>query len=281
MNISSEIFTNDGSNSSSYLFYRGIMIDYETSSIVGIITVLLGFPFNFYMIWLIVRGAGNGLAAEFFSLNLAVCEIFICMESIMGIISYKVEHFWIFPCFLEALAMIGRPLFQCLMCVERYLAVVHPVKFLKYKPLRYRVICSVIVWMSGFVSGGFSIMTCFFSLYELYFSFFLSQFFIFLSIQLFCCLAVLRALKQSGPGERGREIKEENPMKRRAFYIILINAVTMLFIYIPFVIFIYVMLSSKETPDELMVFGYVCFTLSGLVQPLLFLHRVGKLPFMN
>lgn len=31
------------------------------------------------MIWLI--GTGNGLAAELFSLNLAVCEFFLCVES--------------------------------------------------------------------------------------------------------------------------------------------------------------------------------------------------------
>ncbi len=50
------------------------------------------------------------------------------------------------------LTITGRPLFQCLMCAERYLAVVHPVIFLKYKPLRYRVICSTAVWITGLVS---------------------------------------------------------------------------------------------------------------------------------
>jgi len=38
-------------------------------------------------------------------------------------------------------------MFQSLMCVERYLAVVHPVTFLKFKPLRYRVICCTAVWI--------------------------------------------------------------------------------------------------------------------------------------
>ncbi len=36
------------------------------------------------------------------------------------------------------LAITIRPLFQCLICVERYLAVIHPVIFLKYKPIRYK-----------------------------------------------------------------------------------------------------------------------------------------------
>jgi hypothetical protein len=31
--------------------------------------------------------------------------------------------------------------FQTFVCVERYLAVVHPVVYLKFKPLKYRVEC--------------------------------------------------------------------------------------------------------------------------------------------
>ncbi len=98
--------------------------------------------------------------------------------------------------------------FQCLMCVERYLAVVHPVTFLKYKPLRYRVICSVITWGAMFGSSGIILMSIMFQT-EFYFTSLFVQFFLFLSIQFFCCVAVLRALKQSGPGERGRERNEE------------------------------------------------------------------------
>ncbi len=51
--------------------------------------------------------------------------------------------------FLFGFAMTGHPLFQCLICVERYLAVVHPVTFLKFKPLRYRVICSGFFFLAG------------------------------------------------------------------------------------------------------------------------------------
>ncbi len=99
------------------------------------------------------------------------------------------------------------------MCVERYLAVVHPVTFLKYKHLRYEVVCSVVVWVASFVSGGINIMTYLFFLVDLNLIVILAQFSLYLSIQLFCLVAVLRALKQSGPGERGRERVETNHMK--------------------------------------------------------------------
>ena len=56
-----------------------------------------------------------------------------------------------------------------------------------------------------------------------------------MSVQLFCCLSVLRALKRSGPGEgeRGRG----SDIKRRAFKIILLFLIIMLVMYFPFVMF--------------------------------------------
>ncbi len=52
----------------------------------------------------------------------------------------------------------------------------------------------------------------------------------------FCLVAVLRALKQSGPGERGREKEEVNPMKRRVFCLIIMTTVNMAMTYTPFTV---------------------------------------------
>jgi len=103
------------------------------------------------------------------------------------------------------------------MCVERYLAVVHPVTFLKFKPLRYRVICCTAAWI--IISG--SCLVCMFTTSQvnsyIYIFFYSVQFLLFLSIQLFFLVAVLRALKQSGPGERGRDREEENSLFHKTF----------------------------------------------------------------
>ncbi|XP_067280759.1 chemokine XC receptor 1-like [Pseudorasbora parva] len=180
---------------------------------------LFGVPTYAYIIWLIMTGTGSGIASEFFNLNLSVCEIVYTFDSLLSALVSTLP--WLsrlkaLTWFLMGLGVTGRPLFQCLMCVERYLAVVHPVTFLKYKPLRYRVICCTVVWI-------ITLGSCLCLMFRLvsYASFYLIQFILFLSIQLFCCLAVLRALKQSGPGERGREREEENH-KSRAFNLILI-----------------------------------------------------------
>ncbi|XP_056114209.1 G-protein coupled receptor 35-like [Rhinichthys klamathensis goyatoka] len=246
---------------------------------VYLINVLFGFPTHSYVIWLIITGTGNGVASEFFLLKLSVCEIGICLYSLLVVISFftGLSRPTILACFLIGLFITGRPLFQCLMCVERYLAVVHPVTFLKYKPLRYRVICCTAAWI--IILG--SCLVCMFTTsqvnFYIYIYFYFIQFLLFLSVQLFCLVAVLRALKQSGPGERGREREEENPMKRRAFHVILITTVTMSTTYIPLIFAGFSFVLTQLFIVGLFSFGLLCFILAGFVQPVLYLHRTGKL----
>ncbi|XP_048021454.1 chemokine XC receptor 1-like [Megalobrama amblycephala] len=239
------------------------------------INLFFSLPTHCYVIWLIITGTGTVVASEFFNLNLCVCELGICLNSLVFILSRWISSLEILDLFLIGLTFTGRPLFQCLMCAERYLAVVHPVTFLKFKPLRYRVICCTAIWM---ISLG-SCFVCMYNLASKYFSahgwFLTMQLTLVISIQLFCLVAVLRALKQSGPGERRRE--RENHIKTRAFNLILITTVNMIILYLPFAITgISVILTADNSPT-VWITGSTCFILAGFVQPVLYLHRVGKL----
>nr|XP_055035565.1 C-C chemokine receptor type 8-like [Misgurnus anguillicaudatus] len=203
------------------------------------INFLLGFPTHFFIIYLIITGRGSGFASDFFHLNLSICEIGSSLYCLFAVLSRFVPGFVILS-FLFGLLLTGRPLFQCLICVERYLAVVHPVTFLKYKPLRYKVICCTAAWLICCGSCSFCMYIFMVRNTKEYRWFVSVQFLVFLSIQLFCGLAVLRALKQSGPGERGREREEENHMKKKAFHLILITTVNMIIIYVPFTFALFV-----------------------------------------
>ncbi|XDV38339.1 hypothetical protein PO909_007778 [Leuciscus waleckii] len=239
---------------------------------------LFGLPTNSYVIWLIITGAGSGVASEFFILNLSMCEIGTCLSCLVSTLTIYFSSLSLLMLFLQGLILTGRPLFQCLMCVERYLAVVHPVTFLKFKPLRYRVICCTAAWIITLCSclcGMFILVSFDFYIYVCINSL---QFLLFVSIQLFCLVAVLRALKQSGPGERGREKEEKNHMKRRAFYLILISTVSMAFIYVPFTITGFYIILTQQNNPAYWTPGLVCYVLAGFVQPVLYLHRTGKLP---
>ncbi|XP_056114214.1 uracil nucleotide/cysteinyl leukotriene receptor-like [Rhinichthys klamathensis goyatoka] len=237
-----------------------------------VICLLFGLPTHSYILWLIVTGTGSGVASEFFIFNLSVCELGICLNNLVFVLSMWFTSLSRIEMFLAGLSSTGRPLFQCLICVERYLAVVHPVTFLKYKPLRYRVICCTVAW---FIVLG----CCFLCLLvsdEVKLILFLVLFLLFFIIQLFCLVAVLRALKQSGPGERARERKEENHMKRRAFDLILITTVSMAIIYVPYIVIGFVTILKQQIINALWSFGLICYVLAGFVQPVLYLHRAGK-----
>nr|XP_055036885.1 platelet-activating factor receptor-like [Misgurnus anguillicaudatus] len=280
MNISSENSSIHESNSS-YVFPNGTAKEtsFDMFKVVDIISVVFGFPANFYVIWLIVKGTANGLVSEFFSLNVTVCEILLCMKSLLNLLNDSSFILLSVIIFVQGIPITGRPLFQCLICFERYLAVVYPVTFLKYKPFRNRVMCAVVVWVATFCSSGVMISMFLLSIsINVYFCFILVQIFLFLSFQLFCGLTVLRALKQSGPGERGREKEEENHMKRKAFHLILLTTVAMLVVYVPFIILALIFVSPAVN-NLIFALTLACFTLGGLCQPILFLYRVGKLNF--
>ncbi len=236
------------------------------------INLLFGLPTHSYVIWLIITGARSGVALKFFNLNFSVCEIGNSLNCIFYILSICLPSITVLPLFLLGLVFTGRPLFQCLICVERYLAVVHPVTFLKYKPLRYRVICCTVAWT-------ITLWSCLFCLYLSQTpSVLFVQFLLVIFIQLFCLVTVLRALKQSGPGERGREREEENHMKRKAFLIILINTVTTTIIYVPFAIAGLVTILTNQNMYAIWITGLIFYVLAGFVHPVLYLHRAGKLP---
>ncbi|XP_056114215.1 G-protein coupled receptor 35-like [Rhinichthys klamathensis goyatoka] len=240
------------------------------------ISFLVGLPTHSYVIWLIITGTGSGVASEFFILNFSVSEIGNCLNGLISLLAFWYSDLSTLKQCLTGLTVTGHPLFQCLMCVERYLAVVHPVIFLKYKPLRYRVICCTAAWI--IILG--SCLCCMFTIDShniVYMWFFMLQFLLFLCIQLFCLVAVLRALKQSGPGERGRKRKEENHMKRRMIYLILITTATMVITYLPLTLTTLFTILTKLIIQEVWSPAVTCYVLAGFVQPVLYQHRTGKL----
>ena len=144
--------------------------------------------------------------------------------------------------------------------------------FYRFKPLRYRVICSGLMWFAISVNlssiwtvdpGNHLIVTI--------------SFFITLSVMVFCCLSVLWSLKQPGPVETERT--GGNNMKRRAFNIISLNLGIFLVSYLPTMVVMPLHIFLSQDTFYYMYYPAMCLTmLSGIAQPLLYLHKAGKLP---
>ena len=246
------------------------------------INLILGVPANGFILCLMVTRGRAVMTLEFFSLNLAVSEMLFGLSNICCFISfYHNSSVFLAFLFFYVFLLFGRPLFQTCICVERYLAVIHPVLFLRLKPLKYRVACCSVVWLLllglGFIdtfmdaSDTKGIPYLAVSLYVVLFS-----------VNLFCCFSVLRALRKPGPGEGEREKGRSSDPKMKAFKVILVITVSTIICYLPFVIII--ILKSYIT---MWVF-HISYTISsviaiitGFVHPFLYLHRAGKIPCMT
>ncbi|KAI5617501.1 uracil nucleotide/cysteinyl leukotriene receptor-like [Silurus asotus] len=251
---------------SSYIYLSGYSIN-----------VILGLPINSYVLWLICTGKGSGIAAEFFSINLSVCEILFCLGSLEFLPISVCPKLYYVACFIVALPNAGRPLINCVICFERYLAVLYPVSFLKYKPLRYRLACSTVIWITTLGYCVYSLFALTLNDMYMFLCAYLPLYFLLLTVKLFCSLAIFRALKYPGPGQHSKD-KEANTMKKKAITVILIITVTMIFQYAPmfFVGILYKTLSVAEF-NLLWCIVVVIFLLLGYVNPFLYINRVGSL----
>ncbi|KAM4584763.1 uncharacterized protein PAE49_004207 [Odontesthes bonariensis] len=292
--------------------------DTTLSIISATVNSIVSLPLNGYVIWLILRGLRETLAADFFSLNVAMSEILFSLCSFFYIVYVKQKSILCFQVFIFSLGLfytarpcnnsvatmyrcanhlpshcplssshlstsplhlmhhapLHSPLFQCCICVECYVGVVHPVIFLQYKHLRYKVASCCVAGLITLVSCTYHKHTFSNSLYL--YGFFIQNVF-FLLVMLFCCITVARALKHSGPGEKVKR-RKRNAVKIRAFKIILLIMIFMtinLFSYVA-VIPLQCCISPVDF-NNAMVISMGLALASGFIQPLLHLHRSGKL----
>ena len=167
----------------------------------------------------------------------------------------------------------GQLFYQCLTCIDRYLAVVHPIIYLH---LRNRNAVKII-----YISSGFALLLCavvFVVIYECAILLIQIPLFSLLVLSLivvsFCSLSVLHALKRPGPGEGGGA----NQFKQRAFYTTMAILAVLLLWFVGSLLGFALSISKAVDSCLPISIGFFSSLPCNLVIPLLFLHRVGKLP---
>lgn len=109
--------------------------------------------------------------------------------------------------------------FLVLTCVERYLAVIHPITYLilkKGKGLIIRNVCICSIWLLSFTQPVlFKVVE---QTGKVFYFFNLFQLILALTVVSFCSLVVLCVLLRPGPGEQRHNKRRVDQPKERAFY---------------------------------------------------------------
>lgn len=180
---------------------------------------------------------------------------------------------------LSSITYCGENFFHLLTCVERYLAVVHPITYLglrKARGVRIRNISIGCVWLLSLVLASViiipkhPIVDSILSLCLLVFS---------LVVLSFSSLSVLHVLIRPGPGNRGRDKDRIDQSKQKAFITITVITGMLWFWFVGFLVSISLEASPQLRPSVGCVAkaSALWFNLpSSLVLPLLYLHRAGK-----
>lgn len=171
-------------------------------------------------------------------------------------------------------------LLPMLICVERYLAVVRPITYLKLRQAmgtRIRNMITAVIWQQCFVGPGGVVL--FIEYTELNFLPFSIMGFCLIAV-IFCSLSILCVLIRQPPGKKVQDKMQTDKAKRRAFKIILI-IMGVLMIRFGGNMICYAVNALPTTSRDVWCIATILGSWSNLpssmVLPLLFLHRNCKM----
>lgn len=179
---------------------------------------------------------------------------------------------------LVSVSSNGQIFFHILTCVERHLAVVHPITYMNLRNrggVRIRNITIGCVWLLFLGSFGLTNVAGSTTMIPAFFLSVMSTLVI-----SYCSLSVLHALIRPGPGDGGKDKEKVDQTKMRAFHTIMAIMGALLLRTGGHLLVLTVHTSSAIQEDVrcgVLVSGVWFCLPTSLVLPLLFLQRAGKL----
>ncbi|KAG9281876.1 proteinase-activated receptor 3-like [Astyanax mexicanus] len=240
------------------LFYLGMQF----------INMFMGIPANIMVLWLIFRSKGDSSTSDIFIVHLAVLDTFFCLIpplEFANLVYLTTSSTWYVLRFFYGVKD-SSPLFLSCICLDRYMAVRHPITFTKLKDRPHRPVCAGVMWV---ITLAYAVLKCIGSIpsFEKVFTVMILAAFAFM---VFCNISILWVLQQSGPGR-----DEMHPVKKRAFKMVLIILAIIVFNYLPPVaLFPFQAFFTHDVFKcyiHYIAFGFM--DISSSIQPLLYLSR--------
>lgn len=244
--------------------------------ILGSFNMFLGIPANLTVLWLIRKNKADSSTADMYILHLAVLDILFCLSfplELANIIFLTTSSTWYVLRFFYGIKDTSPLLLSCI-CLDRYIAVVHPITFTKIQDRKHRTVLVIVVWLmilaySAAKCAVGSTVTVDFD--RIFIGIILTVF----SFMVYCNIAILLVLRQSGPGR-----DEMHPVKKRAFKLVLIILAIIVFNYFPPVALFPFQNCFSEDVFLCYIhhFAFGLLNISSSIQPVLYLSK-AKLPW--
>ncbi|XP_041089996.1 hydroxycarboxylic acid receptor 2-like [Polyodon spathula] len=242
--------------------------DFAFQATVELLTMIVGFPANVMVLWVLLCRKSAVSSAEIFLLNLAVMDALVCLSAPLGTLNSLLDDYSILRAtqFQYFITLAGNPMFLCCICVERYMAVLHPVHFMHMKSRSFRVEICTLAWAFTIAIPVYEAAHQFESyshLLAVYTS-------VLLVVMVLCNVSILWSLMQSGPGR-----DEVHPVKKKAFQTVFTTfIISLLFYFLPAVYLL------QRSIEFITLQCYVMPVCSSIVipLPLFYLYNMGRLP---
>lgn len=232
----------------------------------------LGLPANALVIRLLLGKPGICSTSEIFTFNLALFDMLFCFMVLVEYIRFRCSPTMESANFLAwGLNQAGGPMLLCISGLDSYVAVCHPLVFLRLKDPKLRLslclvvsamtaaCCCLVKTASGFKWNVILALLC--------------SAIVIIST---CNILILKSLRKSGPNG-----KDVHPVKKRAFKIVLTVFVLINVHYLPPVTeYMLREFGPRYFKPFSVVTGvsYTALSLGSFIQPLTYLVRTKQLP---
>ncbi|KAI4893899.1 hypothetical protein NFI96_013424 [Prochilodus magdalenae] len=249
-----------------FVFYFGVKV----------LNLVLGFPTNLLVMWQIATRKSEGSTSDIFIFNLAVLDAYFCLMTPVDIVNriyLDDAGIWYFQRFAYGVKDAA-PLFLTCICLDRYIAVVHPILFTGIRDNRIRVAVSIAVW--GLVLA-YALTKCILGVIkvnEVFSGLILSAFF----VMVFCNLSIIWVLRRS---VAGKEVM--NPVKKKAFKMVIIVLAIIVANYLPPVALM-PFASTYSFVDfrcKISISVFSIMDLSCTIEPLLYINKMERQAFCS
>lgn len=252
---------------------EGILFDLTVQTF----NIVIGLPANILVIAILMRNRHEPTTSDIFLGCLAFMDAYFGLMvpvAFLNLFYWQSVQGWLALKFSYGVKDTSGPLFLSCICLDRFVAVIFPISFSQLKDSKYRIGLSIIVLCLTFsyaaakTIGGISH-------FERIFTGEVLAVFVWMVI---CNVTILTALKRS----RGAGKDEMHPMKKKAFKMVLSLLGIIICNYLPLVALF--PFQDNYTP---MVFtcyvqpvGFAFLNISSSIQPLVYLSRLEKVPFL-